>query len=232
MKKTMKHSLVIAIAIVTVFTACSKTESITIDTSNKGTYRVFTQNNVTTVQNFVADTIQGYDPISGQPLGGSNKRFFFSLERGTAVLDTSIATWDLAFNSSKIWINGGNSGNKMGGAYNKPALFDNVLNAVDSLMKVDGATSPTSRAITGYDAAPNTASNNGWYTLTPPPPAASVIVPVPGRTILVRTASGKYAKVEIMCYYKGGTTPSAADAKAERYYNFRYTYQPNGTTTF
>jgi hypothetical protein len=228
-----KQNRLLAAIIVTasLFTACTKSDSTTVDTTNNGTYKTFTIGNVTTVQNLVADTIQGYDPTNGQPIGATGKRVFFSLERGTVVPDTSVATWDLAFNGSKIWINGGTSGNKMGGAYNKASLFDNVTNAVDSLMKIDGVNG-TNRAITGYDANPNTASNNGWYTLTPPPPAASVIVPVPGRTILIRTASKKYAKIEIMCYYKGGVTPSAADAKSERYYTFRYTYQSNGSTTF
>ena len=225
-----KQNRLLAAMIVTVslFTACKKTDTTSIDTTNNGTYKVFTLNSVTYVQNFVADTIQGYDPMTGQAIGATGKRVFFSLERSEAVTDTANKTWDLAFNGSKIWINGGVSGNKMGGAYNVATLFDNVTNAVDASMKVDGAT----RAITGYDPSPNTASNNGWYTLTPPPPAASVIVTVPGRTILVRTASGKYAKLEIMSYYKGGNTPSAADPKSERYYNFRFVYQANGSTTF
>jgi len=227
--KKQNRLLAAIIATTSLFTACTKTDSVTIDTTNNGTYKTFTIDNVTTVQNFVADTIQGYDPTTGQPIGETKKRVFFSLERGEVVIDTATSTWDLAFNGSKIWTNSGTSGNKMGGAYNVPSLFANVTNAVDSIMKVENG---AIRAITGYDPAPNTASNNGWYTLTPPPPAASVIVPVPGRTIIVRTASGKYAKMEIMSYYKGGVTPSVADAKSERYYTFRYTYQPNGTTTF
>jgi len=54
---------------------------------------------------------------------------------------------------------------------------------------------------------------------------------------VIKTATGKYAKMEIMNYYKGGTTPlsTATDsikAYDSRYFTFRYTYQANGTTTF
>jgi hypothetical protein len=47
----------------------------------------------------------------------------------------------------------------------------------------------------------------------------------------------EYAKVEITSYYKGGVTlPTTAseDDKLykQRYYNFRFAYQPNGTKTF
>jgi hypothetical protein len=31
----------------------------------------------------------------------------------------------------------------------------------------------------------------------------------PGRILVIRTASGKYAKIEIQNYYKGGVTPDA-----------------------
>lgn len=227
MKKTISK-IVLVVAVAASFTACKKTESASVDLTNNGSYKVVTSGNTTYVQNFVADTIQGYDAM-GNPIGATGARVFFSLERGEAVTDTANKTWDLAFNSTKIWINGGVSGNKLGGAYNASAAFADVASADNSLMKVDG----TSRAIIGYDAnAGTSASNGGWYTLVPPPPGASIVTTVPGRTIVVRTASGKYAKVEIMCYYKGGVVPTVSTPTLERYYNFRYTYQANGSTTF
>ena len=225
----MRKIFIAALSIATAFTACKKDDSSTsIDTTNTGSFKTYVTGGVTYVQNFVADTIQGYDATTGQPLGATGVRTFYSLERNEpmTVADTATKTWDLAFNGSKIWINGGVSGNKMGAAYNVAALFDNVTMAYDSLLRVDGAT----RAIIGYDPTSGGAgTNNGWYTLAPPPPAASVIVTIPARTLVVRTASGKYAKLEIQCYYKGGVTPTTANPKAERYYNFRYFYQANGT---
>jgi hypothetical protein len=60
---------------------------------------------------------------------------------------------------------------------------------------------------------------------------------IPGRLLVIKTASGKYAKVEILNYYKGNTTPltTASDSIKiynSRYYSFRYTYQADGTKTF
>jgi hypothetical protein len=54
---------------------------------------------------------------------------------------------------------------------------------------------------------------------------------------VIRTANGKYAKVEILNYYKGGVTPDASASdddklKKQRYYKFRYIVQPDGTKTF
>ncbi|MCX6209459.1 MAG: HmuY family protein [Bacteroidetes bacterium] len=228
MKKTISK-MAMALAVVVSFTACKKDSSTSVDLTNNGSYKVVVSGNVTYVQNFVADTIQGYT-ATGSPIGATGTRVFFSLERGEAVTDTANKTWDLAFNSSRIWINGGVSGNKMGGAYNVSLPFADVTTAINDSMKVDGA---TTRAIVGYDPNPGTSSSNrGWYSLTFDAAMASILTPIPGRTIVVRTASGKYAKVEIMCYYKGGVTPSVPTAKAERYYNFRYTYQANGSTTF
>jgi hypothetical protein len=64
-----------------------------------------------------------------------------------------------------------------------------------------------------------------------------LLTAIPGRVLVIRTASGKYAKVEILNYYKGNTTPlsTASDSVKiynSRYYSFRYTFQGNGTTTF
>ena len=53
-----KRNRLLAAMIVTVslFTACKKTDTTSIDTTNNGTYKVFTLNSVTYVQNFVAGT--------------------------------------------------------------------------------------------------------------------------------------------------------------------------------
>jgi hypothetical protein len=65
----------------------------------------------------------------------------------------------------------------------------------------------------------------------------NLVTPLAGRVLVIKTASGKYAKMEITCFYKGGVTlaTTASDAEKlskQRYYTFRFTYQSNGTTTF
>lgn len=96
---------------------------------------------------------------------------------------------------------------------------------MDSTFRVDNA--PASYAITK-------GSGKGWYTYDG---ANNLITPTPGRVLVIKTATGKYAKVEILNYYKGGITPlsSATDSvKAfdSRYYSFRYTYQADGSMNF
>ena len=105
-------------------------------------------------------------------------------------------------------------------------LFDDLKTiSADSVFKTDNA--PTSYAVT-YG------SGKGWYTYDP---INNLITPLAGRVLVIKTASGKYAKVEIIAYYKGGATlaTTATDAEKmskQRYYTFRYIFQPNGTKNF
>jgi hypothetical protein len=105
-------------------------------------------------------------------------------------------------------------------------LFDNVKTiSNDSVFKTDNA--PASFAVTF-------GSGKGWYVYDQ---LTSLITPLAGRVLVIRTASGKYAKVEIINYYKGGVTLpiTASDSdklSKQRYYTFRYAYQPNGSKTF
>ena len=50
----------------------------------------------------------------------------------------------------------------------------------------------------GY-AVPSGAGN-GWYTYQGPP--VNLITPTPGKILVFRTNDGKYAKMEILSYYK------------------------------
>jgi hypothetical protein len=159
----------------------------------------------------------------------AGKYTFYSLERNEVVSNTDSAStkWDLAFASTKILINGGTSGTAMGGAFIYTGLFDDVKTiANDSVFKTDNA--PASSYAITYG------SGKGWYVYDQ---LTSLITPLAGRVLVIRTASGKYAKLEIINYYKGGVTlPTTASdidkLSKQRYYTFRYTYQPNGTKTF
>lgn len=184
---------------------------------------------VTLIQKIVkdvpADTIIGLSPI-GQPFG-SGKFTFYSFETNSVVpnADSNSTKWDIGMRGTTIITNNGTSGPGKGGAFVYVGTFDDLTSVpVDSTFKVDAA---PSFAITA-------ASNRGWYLYTP---QTNLVTPLPGRVLVIRTASGKYAKVEILNYYKGGTTPAATDPDAlkifsQRYYTFKYTYQGDGTTTF
>ena len=184
---------------------------------------------VTLIQKIVkdvpADTIIGLSSI-GQPVG-SGKFTFYSFETNSIVpnADSNSTKWDIGMRGTTIITNNGTSGPGSGGAFVYVGTFDD-LTAVpaDSTFKVDAA---PNFAITA-------ASNRGWYLYTP---QTNLVTPLPGRVLVIRTATGKYAKVEILNYYKGGTTPAATDPDAvkiysQRYYTLKFAYQADGTTSF
>jgi hypothetical protein len=71
-----------------------------------------------------------------------------------------------------------------------------------------------------------TGSGNGWYNYNS---TTNLITSIAGKVFVVKTHDGKYAKMEIISYYKDA--PATPDATAlSRYYTFRYVYQPNGTS--
>jgi hypothetical protein len=81
----------------------------------------------------------------------------------------------------------------------------------------------------GY-AVPSGAGN-GWYTYQGPP--VNLITPTPGKILVFRTNDGKYAKMEILSYYKDAPENPDAYTSESRYYTFNYQYQPNeGITNF
>lgn len=217
---------VVALMVIIALASCSKEDNTPqIDTTNNGTFKVFTIGNITTVQNLIADTIIGFTPI-GQPFG-ANKFTFYSIVNNAIVPSTDSATnkWDIAFKGTKIIVNNGTSGPGNGGGFVQVGLFGEVASvSTDSTIRVDNA--------------PNYAiplgSNRAWYVYNAP---NNLITPIPGRTLIIRTANGNFAKLEILNYYKGGTTPAATASddvkiRQQRYYTFRYTYQPNGTRVF
>jgi HmuY protein len=178
------------------------------------------------VNDLSADTILGI-AASGQPYG-SGKYTLYSLENGTVVSNTDSATskWDLGFRGTSIITNSGTGGPGSGGAFVQIGTFESLTTiSPDSTFRVDAA--PSAYAIP-------LGSNKGWYVYDGP---TNLINPIPGRVLVVRTANGKYAKVEIINYYKGGVTPAASASddvklKTQRYFTFRYTFQSNGSRDF
>lgn len=179
-----------------------------------------------TVMNLQADTIIGLSP-QGQPYG-SGKYTLYSLETNSVVAnsDSATAKWDLGFRGTTIITNSGNSGPGNAGAYIYTGLFADVKTvSLDSVFRIDNA--PSAYAI-------KTGSGNGWYTYNG---ATQLITPIPGRILVIRTASGKYAKLEILNYYKGGVTPDASASDndklmKQRYYTFRFIFQADGSRNF
>lgn len=171
-----------------------------------------------TVNNLPADPpTGGYDPMSGQPIGVTKKFTLFSFKTGAVVANTDSATtnWDLGFNGTTIIVNSGTSGPGSAGAQVLTGIFDEITEAPESGYGTDDKTTvPATYAIPR-------GSGNGWYNYNP---ATNVISPIAGRVIVVKTSEGKYAKLEILSYYKDApAAPSSGDI--DRHYTFRYEYQ-------
>jgi len=213
----MKISRIIGSAMLAlvVFQACKKNEApVVVSTLTEKT-----------VSGIPADTIVGM--VNGQPVG-VGKFTFYSIETGSVIsnADSNSKKWDIGLRGTTIITNAGTSGPGSGGAFIFKGTFDELKTIpADSTFRVDNA--PTSYAIT-------LGSNKGWYVLDF---VTSLLTPIPGRVLVIRTANGKFAKVEILNYYKGGVTPPANATDAEksskqRFYTFRYAYQSNGSKTF
>lgn len=156
----------------------------------------------------------------GQPVGGAFTKFSFS--QNTTVTDDS---WDIAFRGTTIIVNGGSAI----GITDEPTRTGNgavsiVTNTLDAVTTIPDISSFAQDATNTY-AIP-TGSGNGWYNYNA---TNNLITPIAGKIFVVKTHDGKYAKMEIISYYKDA--PTTPDATAlSRYYTFRYVYQPNGTS--
>lgn len=209
------RTILVSLSVIILLAACKKSET------NTNTLSA-----VTTVNNLIADTIIGITPM-GQPYG-VGKYTLFSIENNTIVESSDSATnkWDIGFRGTNIITNSGNSGPGNGGAFIQVGAFDDFkLISNDSTFKVDNT--PTSYAVPF-------GSNKGWYVYNA---ATNLVTAIPGRILVIRTANNKFAKIEILNYYKGGITPAASASDndklaKQRFYTFRFQYQANGTKQF
>lgn len=180
-----------------------------------------------TVKDLAADTVTGLGS-DGRPQSAGTTTYY-SLVDNKVIPSTDAAStkWDIAFSSTKILVNGGTSGPGVGGAFVHIGSFDTFTSIpADSIFKTDNSNAASFAITLG--------SGKAWYTYDG---LTTLISPIAGRVLVIRTATGKYAKIEIISYYKGGVTlPASASVNdklfKQRYYTFRYAYQPNGSKTF
>ncbi|MBT8395267.1 MAG: hypothetical protein HKO81_04700 [Flavobacteriaceae bacterium] len=174
------------------------------------------------VSNLYAPQEGGFDQM-GNPLPITGEFTKFDFSSGTTT--TSTTDWDIAFRGTNIIINGGTSfgatdepertGNAA--AYMENSTMANVLEVDVQLLQQDSAT--------GYVLS-------NWYDYNP---VNHIITPTAGKILVIRTRDGKYAKVEILSYYKDNPAEITTEIATNdaRYYTFNYVNQPNeGVTTF
>ncbi len=147
----------------------------------------------------------------------------FSIRDGSIVSNSDSLTtkWDIGFAGTTIITNSGVRGPGQGGAIIlKDVDFNSVTEAPETGYRIENSLT---------DLAIPTGSGNGWYNYDP---QTHVVSPIPGRVIIIRTADGKYAKLQIISYWKGNPQPIDPYQYKERYYTFKYVYQPNGSRKF
>ena len=135
---------------------------------------------------------------------------FFDFSRGAVVEAPGPLGWDLAIRRFEIIANGGEGFQGVGGAADLGAVaFDSVRSA-----PAEGWAVTQARRDSVNEAL------SGWYDYGF---ASHLLTPKP-RVYAVRTADGRYAKLEILSYYCPGALPGCL--------TFRYVYQGRGGTDF
>ena len=180
-----------------------------------------------TVKDLAADTVTGLG-LDGRPQSAGTTTYYSLVDNKIiASSDAASTKWDIAFSSTKITVNCGTSGPGIGGAFVFKGLFDDLKTLpVDSTFATDNSNAASFAIPLG--------SGRAWYTYDG---LTTLVSPIAGRVLVIRTATGKFAKIEIISYYKGGVTlPASASVNdklfKQRYYTFRYAYQPSGSKTF
>lgn len=210
----MKHAqfLLVLLLVAGIFASCSKDDPAPITIT------------ATTFTNLPADPPSGgYNPMNGQPIGVTKKFTFFSFTTGAIIANADSVTtkWDIGFNGTTIIVNSGTSGPGAASAQVLSVIFDEVKTAPTTGYLTDNINAaPASYAIPR-------GSGNGWYNYDG---ATNVITPIAGRVIMVKTSEGKYAKMEILSYYKDSPV-APNNTSIDRHYTFRYVFQANGTTS-
>ncbi|MEL1241304.1 HmuY family protein [Flavobacterium flavipallidum] len=150
----------------------------------------------------------------------------FSFSKNAVVTDDS---WDIAFKGTTILVNGGTKIGITGEPDRTGAAAVSIVSGTFAEVKEFPLASTFAQDAQGVYAIP-TGSGNGWYSYNS---STHLISPIAGKVFVVKTHDGKYAKFEILSYYKDAPlTPDPLDSASTRYYTFKFAYQANSTTTF
>nr|WP_121274205.1 HmuY family protein [Pedobacter schmidteae] len=167
----------------------------------------------------------------GNTVGGTKpfEIFYFSLKTGAKVDKSKLLTadWDLAFAkeyNSYVSVNNGTNDQSYGfGGPGKGGMV--VVNQAYDAVK----TAPSDEAFTtnGITAAGwDSGNGNGWYFYEL---NTHIAVPIKNRTYVLRTAEGKYAKLQMVSMYKGAPATVTDLNWPAPYFTFRYYVQQDGS---
>lgn len=158
------------------------------------------------------------------------KTFYFKLGTKLQSWDSSAAnrksnSWDLAFTevyNALVYVNNGSVAGPGFGGPGKGTII-----AIDSPYSAVTVAPDTESNLNfvGWDGYPQT-YNTGWYFYSL---STHLAIPIRNRTFVLRTAEGKYAKLELINVYQGNP-PAVTDLYwPAPYFTFRYFVQEDGS---
>lgn len=212
MNKSLKSSFLVLLSILTL-SACTKKE-----------IKPELEDGKSTVVKDLAGDV-GNTVGSGKPF----EPFYFSMKTAAKVpaSEKLTASWDLAFAkeyNSYVSINNGTDANSLGfGGPGKGAMM--VVNQAYAQLKTapsDAEFTANGISSTGIDVG----NGNGWFFYEM---NTHIAVPVKNRTFVIRTADGKYAKLELISMYKGAPAVVSDLNWPAPYFTFRYFLQTDGS---
>ena len=159
----------------------------------------------------------------GQPVGGEFTKFSFSQNK--VVSDDS---WDIAFRGTTIIVNGGSKIGLTDEPERKGQGSVSIVSGTFASVTTFPAASTFAQDASAVYAIP-TGAGNGWYAYNS---TTHVISPIAGKVFVVKTHDGKYAKFEILSYYKDAPAAPNYMTSESPYFTFNFAYQANSTTTF
>ncbi|GAA4341762.1 HmuY family protein [Mucilaginibacter gynuensis] len=162
---------------------------------------------------------------SGRPFAP----FYFKLSTGAKV-DTAkkkTTEWDIAFAkeyNSYVSINNGTDDGSFGNGGPGQGAMVAVNQAYDKVTTAPSDEDFAKNAITaaGWDSG----NGNGWYFYDL---NTHLAIPVKNRTYVLRTAEGRYAKLELVSMYKGAPAVVTDLNWPAPYFTFRYYVQLDGS---
>jgi len=143
----------------------------------------------------------------------------FSFSSGA---EASGDAWDIAFKGTAIIVNGGSANDGVDRTGNAAAvILDGIFEEQE-----EAPEAAAFRQDTEDELAIPKGGGNGWYNYDP---QNHLITPIAGKVLVIRTHDGRYAKMEILSYYKDApATPNAFQDQSATY-TFRYMYQADGS---
>lgn len=204
--------------------ACKK-DSAPVDTSIKtrlSTYVEKDGKNIIYVTDLPGDT-------AATP-GGPARNVYFSFVSNNTVDSgqKKTANWDVTFSNiynSYVTINSGTNVISPGyGGSAQGALYI-VNKPFDSVKTVPAIADVNVNGSAGMDGYPS-ASWPGWYQYNP---TTHILTTMQAKTLVIKTASGKYAKLGMVSLYKGNPASPTISTPVP-YITFKYWVQQDGST--